>query len=136
MRRATHAIVGLTLLASTAGCVDRSRIATLVGKVGGDERRIESIRFPAPNDVAFIGAPPLVNADIAIVVSAADGEQILASTKSGADGSFTLDYPRELPDGATLKVTAPGHEPYSQPLSRTGPGWWQIGIVLKKKPAA
>ena len=132
MRRTIHTIIGSVLLVAVAGCVDRTHTATLVGKVGSDDKKIESVRFTDGDAVDFFGIPPLPNADIAIVVSQPDGDQILASTKSAADGSFTLDYPRELPVGAALLVTAPGHAPYRDWLNRPPPGYSQIGIVLKK----
>jgi hypothetical protein len=128
----TRALIGSALLVFATGCVDRSRTATLIGKVGSNNNAVESVKFTSADSLAHYGHPPLANADVAVVVSHADGDQILASTKSGADGSFTLDYPRELPEGATLKVTAPGHAPYKYLLDRTGPGYWEVGIALKK----
>src|SRR4029079_10832170 len=87
MRRTIHTIIGGALLISVAGCVDRTHTATLVGKIGADEKRIVSFRLTDGDAVYCFGFPPLANADIAIVASQPDGDQILASTRSAADGS-------------------------------------------------
>jgi hypothetical protein len=105
----------------------------MIGKVGSDDNMVESVKFSSALSVPGI---PLPNADIAIIVSQPGGDLVLASAKSGADGSFTLDYQRDLPEGATLTVTAPGHAPYRHVLDRPPPGYREIGIVLKKLKAS
>src|SRR3954466_12336165 len=93
MRRATCTVVGVAaLLGFAAGCVDRSHTATLVGKVGtsSNQNATESVRYSQPGSLSLGGDQPIPNADIAIVVNEPNGERVLASTKSDANGDFTL----------------------------------------------
>jgi hypothetical protein len=135
MRRLMHALIGsAVLLGFATGCVNRSQTATIVGRVGtsGDRDVTQSVRFSQPHSLSLSGDQPLPGAEIAIVVTNPDGDRVLASTKSDPNGDFTLDYPSDLPEGAALVVTAPGHEPYREDLYGRQPGYQQMGIALKK----
>ena len=125
--------VSALLLASLAGCTEaQPRPARLVGAVGGEANIVGGYHLQRPNDLIIAGATRLPNATVAVVVGEAGGDHVIASVATAPDGSFTLEYPRDLPVGAELLVTADGHEPYREIITPTPPGYKEISFVLKK----